>query len=338
MKITRLMIMGVLLSAICAGQANPVPRHVLQPTGQVLQMPDMQDGKHMGIPFWSGEYLIQMPIYTHEASDVSLYIWDSQGHMVAEPHIWFDGSIEMCLTSVQVTSPKSLLVAGYAKKSDGTDAFFIAESDLAGRLGRVVQVSPYIVRHVCMASDGTVWAFGNRRSSHSYLLRHFDLDKGYLEGFLTSAAFAGDPNHWPAGSVSGQYPVFLTCGADRVQILSGHTQEWIELDTKTKAITRYTMKPVPEFPDAVPFNLAQLDSGGVFASIWRRHTNAHDALTLGIFELQTNEKDKTATWVLLKTTDGSVPSSLLGTNGQELIYRSENQQGLSRSRPIPVGN
>jgi len=323
-----------------AVQAQTKPTHQLTPSGHEIVSPAAGTLQGLEAPYWSGEFLVQKAFYTHGPDDVSASLWDAKGQQVATPHIWFAGSSEMHFSAVIVSSANALLASGYTKKSDGTTAMFIAESDFAGHIGRVIQVNPLIVEHICVVPDGTVWAFGDDRNTKGYLLRHYDLSKGFLEGYLPVSDFVSvtsDPSaKWPAQSRGGRQPVYLTCTANTVGIYSGTTQEWIELNTTTRAISRYAIRPTQPYADAAPDGLAQVPSGRVYASLWRHRKLTQDERELGIYELQKDSSSGAASWVHLPSVDDSEPIGLLGNNGEALVHYQKGHVGLFSSQPKNV--
>jgi hypothetical protein len=207
----------------------------------------MFDGSTMGrgirIPYWQKGYLVSSKTEVWSADEWAVELYDSRGVQVREAKIWFPNSTRVGINGAAVTPDGRIVIAGNANQSDGTRAFFIAVTGDDGKFAQVIRTNPYLAAHVCVAPDGSIWAFGDDvdsgRDSQSPTLRHFDIAKGQVAALLPRSTFS--TRHSPAAPLGEGRSVAFACSQDRVVVYPEAAGEFIEVDFATQTVHRWKL-------------------------------------------------------------------------------------------------
>jgi len=235
--------------------------------------------------------------------------------------------------SATVTPYSRIVVGGTAEKIDGTAVSFIAMTDLSGKLTDVIQSEGFGPSNICLAPDGTVWSFGGTgyddqkrtEPKPGNTLRHFDFQKGEVGSYLPRSLFPSYPR--PENMAR------MHCSTDGVDVYSPRLNLFIRMDYD-KAPQLYHTKGEPT---GLQFDgFASTDRNNVYAHFYKLG-NA------GIYSLTFDETSKSATWVPITNTVGSVGtpgviSALWGADGDKLLVsRGEDSAGMIALHWASVG-
>jgi hypothetical protein len=299
----------------------------LQPPSRQAEFPILSSNEYFRHK-WDGKYLVSSGLHASPSSPV-VAVNDRNGGTVLNLALWFDDAEEVSVADAAVTSEGSVVIAGGARRQDGTISNFVAKVGRDGVVKSVVQTSPYVAYYVSPAPDGTVWTLGlerdgQLRGKESAVLRRYSFEKGQLLAALDSttlpATGAALDTPWYAA-----FPGGLTVGnhGRTLGFYSARTSEWISVDLKSHAITRLKIAPLSEKIEIT--GLAYTDSGEVFASL---SMPGETGSLSGLAKLDRSQ-DK-AGWLMVS---GTVSSSahavgdypfhqLLGCTGDTLVYQS----------------
>jgi len=199
--------------------------------------------------------------------------------------------------------------------------------DSGGKLGSVVQASPYFPTHLTVASDGTIWGFGGTgrdddATANDPVVFHFS-NTGTLIGTALPRKLFGSEPPFEVDPQSG--PAFLTSGGDRVVLYTPHTRQLIELALYGKIIGSYVI-PLPDQQrqgqsSQRPMGLAGLaitDRDAIYARL-------NGGETAGLYELDRTDQR----WVPLSQSlmEKLRIYSLIGCVGENLVLTPAGPRG-----------
>jgi len=286
------------------------------------------------LPQWENGRLISLDIETFQEGVANVRLYDASGTKTMSASIWFPDAVRVLIYSATVTPDGRIVAGGAAEKIDGTAAPFIVMTDLSGKLTDVIQTEGFGPTNICLAPDGTVWSFGGTgydeqkrtEPKPGNTLRHFDFQKGEVASYLPRSLFPNRPRPESMARIH--------CAADGVDVYSPRTNLFIRIDYAGKAPEIYHTKGEPTG--------LQFDG---FASTDRKYIYGHFLKlgTGGLYSLAFEEASKSATWVPVTNTVGSlstpgVISALWGADGDKLLVsRAEDPAGMTALHWAPVG-
>src|SRR5215470_8742576 len=275
------------------------------------------DGPDLAIPFWSNGSFVVRQIESYDGNVPNVRIYDGSGKKIREATVWFAGSQRIILSSVATGASGTLFVTGMANKPDGTRAFFLASTDVQGKVSSAIQMGEYHPRHVCAAPDGTLWTFGEMEwdmvaghAKEGNTLRNFDLQKGELSSYLPRSEFAN--SNFDAGGT------WIRCTDTAVQIYAA-SGSYIVLKYGEKQPQQYR---APLSSGLFIAGLAILDSGKIFA--YQGTTRSSAKPQTGLYQLLLDDGLKVGHWKLVATDSNSPVAServyrLWGADGENLV-------------------
>jgi hypothetical protein len=289
------------------------PSGLASPSYQADFTPVIVNGYHAVT--WGNGYLVSFGLGEMK-EPVTLY--DKAGNWLYANSLNLDGARLVYGQDVVATKSGTAIVAASAATADGAIADMIVELGKEG-IRRIIRTTPFYPLKVCVTDEGTVWAFGkeltpDRRAeprSNYALLREYSFDTGELRTTLSRSTF-----HPPAGvPLTGtRGDAYLECNSKKVVLASGATNELIEYDLASSALSRW---PMASLGDGFYMTGAALTrSGDVYVSTLRPGQNALTSI-LRIRESVSG----IAEWTSLQ----SVPAAnnffiLLGNDGDDLVY------------------
>jgi len=303
------------------GQQSPTAIGFASPHYQADFSQVIANGQHL--VSWDKGHLVS---YGAAEMKEPVTLYDKTGKLLFETSLTFENAIKVYGHDAAVTSSGTVVIAAAALTEDGKVADLIAEVGKDG-IHRVVRTSPFRVLKLCETEQGIVWTYGEEltedRSSERHgrypMLREYSLDKGGLRSELDRITFI-PPKGVPLAGAHGEFQ--MRCGAGKVVIVSGLTNELMEYDLASSKLTRWPIAPLPE---AFYLNGAAItDSGEIYVSTFRPGQNAQT----GMLHLQVNSAG-TVDWIPLTLGPASGKFFiLLGSDGEDLVY--------SRGRNAPT--
>jgi hypothetical protein len=253
-------------------------------------------------------------------------LYDKRGNWLFATFPAFEGALHVYGQDAVPTKSGTVILAASATTSDGTVADIIAEVGKSGVM-RVIRTTHFYVDRVCATDDGTVWAYGQEltedrkgESAKDYpVLREYSFDRGQLRTVLQRGTV-----HPPAGTpLSGaRRDVFLKCGAKKLVVVNGATNELMEYDFASSTLSRW---PIASFGEGFYMTGAALtQSGDVYVSVLRPSPKTLS----GVLRLNVTSAG-IAKWTSLETRPAAGNYViLLGNDGDDLVY--------SRGRRAPT--
>ena len=196
---------------------------------------------HCIVPEWDRGYLFHLE--SEDLAAVTMY--DKNGKKVLEARVVLQDAARVSLLTAGATHAGGILAAGGAIFNDGSNQRFIAKTDPAGRTVQSVHMGRFTTRHVCEASDGTVWALGHAMDlrdspqADKNVLRHYSFELGLLETFVSFDSISEVPGAYPG--ILNPMESHLRCGKDRVSVYLAPAAQYIEVDASTKKVTRWSV-------------------------------------------------------------------------------------------------
>jgi hypothetical protein len=298
-------------------------------------------GRPAAMPHWEGQYFVSaLAEVTRPQPNVALY--DATGYRVREATIWFPDSVSVKIFDAAVTPLGNVVASGYAGKSDGSMAFFIAKIDISGAVTHVVRTNPFKASKVCALDEDSVWSFGEELDKADAgldykMLRNYSFTQGLLRSYVSSRSIKV-----PAGGVVvGVSPYWLRCSGAKVVAYVGGGREYLQLNVANNTLDRFPVKQMPG--DMVVTGFALTGTGHVYASL---NVTGDGTLGLrGLFELKYDAPAKQVQWVPVQSTVTNFQSwqkvqqgaflDLVGTDGTNLIYsRFHQTKTLLWAKPI----
>jgi hypothetical protein len=213
------------------------PKALSDSTRRVVFDSGAFNGPSTPLPQWDNGYLVSREIETFQATVPNVRLYNRSGEKTREAVIWFPGSQRVLIYSATATPDGRIIAAGTAEKADGAAAPFIALTDTAGKMTKVIQTKGFFPVNICQAPDGTVWSFGgtgyDERSQPKPgdTLRHFDLQKGEIGSYLARSTFPRRPGP--------EIKAYIRCSANEVVAYSTNAQEYIEVSYGDNAPREY---------------------------------------------------------------------------------------------------
>ena len=197
---------------------------------------------HCVVPEWDLGYLLHRE-FDKDPALVTMY--DRTGKKLMEARVAPQNAANISLVATGATHAGGILAAGGGIMTDGSGHRFIAKTDPAGRTVQSVDTDRFTTRHICEASDGTVWGLGYDLDIHDSpdadrnVLRHYSLGKGLLGTFVSLDSISKFSDSYSAIANSGRS--YLRCGKDRISVYLALVAQYIEVDASTEKITRWSV-------------------------------------------------------------------------------------------------
>jgi hypothetical protein len=269
-----------------------------------------------GLPQWANGYLVSRQVETFQPDTPNVQLYDKSGKKALQSAIWFPGSQRVLIYSAVATPKGEIIASGKAEKADGEAVTFIALTDAAGNVKKVIQTMGFAPATVCQAPDGTVWSFGgtgydgnSRRPNPGATLRNFDFQKGELSSYLPRSSFAAKLRPGP------EVNAYTRCLTDEVVAYSPSAHQYIVLKYGSNSPHVYQVEAVP----------AELRLTG-FAAIDSKRIYGHysSGNNTGLYVLSFDEPSNTVKWNPIEGTIGKytttgVITALWGNDGDKLL-------------------
>ena len=197
---------------------------------------------HCIMPEWDRGYLLHRE-FDKDPAVVTMY--DRSGKKVLETRVVPQNTANVSLIVTGATHGAGILAAGRGIMTDGSGHRFIARTDPSGRSVQSVDTGRFTTRHVCEASDGTVWALGYDLDIHDSsdadrnMLRHYSFQKGLLGAFVSLDSIAKFPDSYAAVANSGRS--YLHCGKEAVSVYLAPVGQYIEVDASSERVSRWSV-------------------------------------------------------------------------------------------------
>jgi len=337
------LLLSLLASLQASGQTGsaPVASQLEPPNHQVTILDSPGTLRPAAMPHWEGRYLVSGTFEVKSPQpNVSLY--DQSGTRVRKAAIWFPDSVRVSIFDAAVTPQGNIVASGYAAKSDGTFAYFIAKTDLSGAVTQVIRTNPFLASKVCALDEDSVWTYGddlnkNHATLDYKMLRNYSFSQGLLHAYVPRSAIK-----IPVGGiVVGKSMYWMRCSGSKVAVYVGMGPDYFQLNVAHNTLDRFHVERMPG--DMMVTGFALTDTGHVFASL---EVTGDGTLGLrGLFELKVDTAAKQVQWVPVQSTLTHFQSwehvqegafwDLLGTDGTNLIYNHINQyRTLLWAKPI----
>ncbi|HEU5234133.1 MAG TPA: hypothetical protein VFU50_14815 [Terriglobales bacterium] len=279
---------------------------------------------------WENGFLVGLDQRESGASAVVGY--DSTGRMALKTSIKYPGADDIALTSATFDTAKHLIVAGGSSNSEGVVTNFIAQVHEDGSIEQLLRVNPFVVRQLCSAEPGKVWAIGSERDADRFaaypILREFGLRRGQLRTAI--------PRNTTKLASQGRYgnDTMLRCSKTAVVLYSSTTGELFKYDLRKDILQSWKITRF-DFYSIRATGLGIDDSGQIFASLHRLPTKtAH--LQTGLYVLNIGQ-DGNANW---EPIPGTVSSDsvvkLLGVEHHTLVYMPDARDPLATTVFTPI--
>ena len=271
------------------------------------------------VPYWSEGYLISIKTESFSPGTINARLFGRGGSKSAEVAFWFPGSERVGVTSAAVTPDGGIVGSGEADKADGTRASFIALANFKGQVTNVIQTGDFYPRNICVAPDGSIWAFGGMMWSatksepfQDNVLRRFDFRRGELASHIPESTFPKNLSMQP-DALS-----FIRCSADKVVVYSTPASLLIELPYKDDTPRIYNVS-VPQ--GLRVRSLAVTHSGAIYGSLLDRKVDSGKG---GMYSLVLDEASCSAFWhpvngAVGRWTDQGIVFRVLGADGENLV-------------------
>jgi len=314
-----------------APQANVTTRGLSTPHRTRVFSEAIAPGQFL--PDWNRGYLVFLTRESLNGADSqspTVILYDREGRRTRQARFWFPDTVRMFVYDATVTDDGQIIASGSAISADGKLAAFIAKTDLEGNVTQVVRTNPFVAKHVCSTSDGTVWTFGHEvekeEARGDYLmLRQYS--------FSTGAMKEDVPRHsipvrvLPTIAASGPQGGFLRCSDDTVGLYVNPTNEYFQFDSRKGVLERY--KADTTELDRMGLTGAALTNAGVFYASAENNAGANELRVRGLFELMVDTEARTAKWVPVNGTRSAMTwgesssniaiGRLFGTDGSNLV-------------------
>jgi len=293
------------------------------------------------LPVWDHGYLLHLEI-DRDPAVVTMY--DKNGKKVIEARMEPADATKVSIGSAGATRTGGIVAIGGGIMTDGSTQRFIVKSDAMGRIVQSVRIGTFYLRQVCEATDGTVWVLGFESNDHiaaeadKNVLRHYSFEKGLLGSFVSLDSISkanGTSLHFSARKS------FLSCGKDRVSVLFWNDAQYIQVDTSSEKLTRWSVA-LPSGVRGRASGFAVTEEGRSFVGL-SDYSEQDKKITRGLYELKANNGTSVATLVpvagtITKHDPDEIAAegtflNLWGADGNDLVVQRQGDgKGLSRAR------
>lgn len=299
------------------------------------------EAMHTIIPEWDRGYLLHWEL---DKDPALVTMYDRNGKKLLETRVVPQDAARVSLIAVGATHAGGILAAGGAIMTDGSIQRFIAKTDAAGRTVQSVHTDRFTTRHVCEATDGTVWTLGydldlgdSPDDADRNVLRHYSFEKGLLGSFVSLDSISKSPD--VILQVSAAPRSYLRCGEDRVSVYLPSAAQYIEVDASTGKLVRWSVD-MPFGVGSRTHGFAVTDEGRIFVAFANYSSGPNGELKHGMYELKATPDspiaslaavDRTVTvFDSYKTVPDGTFLRLYGSDGNSLVVsRKGDDWGLS---------
>jgi hypothetical protein len=234
----------VLLGAVCAlcAFAGDPDREVLSQAFAFADAP---------IPVFRHGYLVTFPPTSGPFNSFSVFAPD--GRLAFEKTIELPGGgSSVSVADVDLDADGNVAVAAHAPGSGGCMLHVVLVLDRTGRQTGLINTGCFVVGHLAMGPDHSIWTLGWERASGTtdedwqdyMIVRRFTMDGKQVSAFLPRSLF---PKGLEPGAPGGDLGIQVT--PDRVGVLVyagtiGTKREWVELDLNGNIVERLRVDSV----------------------------------------------------------------------------------------------
>jgi hypothetical protein len=279
----------------------------------------------VSLPDWSNGWAIAIEGEPRTANE---YRATSDG-TVRTGTVTLPGATQLAVWHATVAVDGAVVVSGHAYMSDRSAQYFIARIGSDGAVTGSVRTGPFAPQCICAAQDGSVWAVGSELDAEelgeSYaLVRHFDFEKGLIGQAVEADSFSPSQNpsrfmnRWVTGDTDSSW---LRCDSKRAYVYSNQTDELIEVDARTHAVSRWQI----DSSAGKVVGLAITASGELFANLLPDGDPTNGRPTLNLFALEKDKAGLSAGWVMAG--QGTAKGlRLWGADGDRLVLEDMDGQ------------
>ncbi|MGD0618821.1 MAG: hypothetical protein ABSB67_14285 [Bryobacteraceae bacterium] len=230
----RLVLLGA-VCALCAFAGNP-DREVLTQAFAFADAP---------VPVFRHGYLVTFPPVRGPFNSFSVFARD--GRLAFEKTIELPGAgSSVSIADVDLDADGNVAVAAHAPGSGGCMLHVVLVLDRTGRQTKLINTGCFVVGHLAIGPDHSIWTLGWQRAPGSteedwqdyMIVRRFTMDGKQVSAFLPRSLF---PKGLEPGSPGGDLGIQVTPGRVGVLVYAGTTsknREWVELDLNGKIVER----------------------------------------------------------------------------------------------------
>jgi hypothetical protein len=237
------------------------------------------------------------------------------------------------LHHASVGASGAIVVTGHASMQDGSAQYYIARVNTDGAVEQYLLTGQFAPLTISVAPDDSVWALGSElraeEAGRNYrLVRHFAFGKGLIGEALEARSFSSGENpyrtasRWSAGDTQSSW---LRCDSKGAYIYANLTNELIEVDAATHAISRWRVD-TSGAGDAKVVGFAVTESGRVFANLASRLDLNDQQSPRYLFVLDKDKHEAGARWVKVEEKPAT-PTEIEGrAAGRRRIWGSDGER------------
>jgi len=193
-------------------------------------------------------------------------LWDSRGSQVLDRPLQLPGASKVSITDVAVSSDGNIAVAASTMSSLGQAAGVITWLNSQGDLVRAVVTTPFAVRRVMFARDGTLWALGREHDARFNDVREFDLLRRYdSHGRFFQSALPRSV--FPFNRISPSDDALLNIAGESITVLSITSSMWVTLSLDGRITGQGTWSREDLSKIGWISGMASTPEGGLFVSV-----------------------------------------------------------------------
>lgn len=311
MKQTRV---GLLLLVVCLVPGQVVA-WTLQPTTTAVSYQDVLQ-RGVRSPDWSNGSAIRIDGDPSSANQVRTV---SRDGTVRTTTVILPGATRLSLRHAAVAKDGGVVVAGSAMMRNGAEQYFIARIGHDGVATDSVSTGTFAPHCVCPSPDGSVWVVGKdhraeERGENFALVSHYTFQKGLIGQALDANPFSRSFEIMASYAAADTTSSWLRCDSKRAYVYSNRTDELIEIDARTHALSRW---PIVSSGKVVA--LANTASGELFANLVAASDPMNDPPALSLFVLEKDHASSKARWVVVRASG----LALWGADGEQLVLADD---------------
>jgi len=295
----------------------------LEPTNRTVSYAAIE------LPDWSHGWAIGVE---GDPRVASRFVAISREGSMRDTRVTLPAAETVMLKHVVAATDGTFFATGHAFMKDGRGQYYIARVGADGTLTDAIYTGPFTPMCLCASPDGSVWALGSELNAAELgepyaLVRHFRFGAGETGRAVASTDFSDDKNPFrviSTRSIGGTDSAWLRCDSQRAYLYSNLTDELVEIDGRTHAVSRWRI----ESPSGMKVvSLAVTQSGRLFANLLPPDATIGDS-SLHLFALKLSSEGRTAQWDRIdraaerERTAGATGLRLWGADGAHLLLES----------------
>jgi len=268
---------------------------------------------HCIIPHWDRDHLFRLEI---DKDPALVSMFDRDGKKVLEADFKPSDAVSASVAATGSAHSGGILAAGGLTVKDGSLRQFIAETDNAGHVVRLItSKGTFYSRRVCETPDGSLWILGydwdsrNSPDADKNILRRFD-NKGPARSFISLDSI-GNPRESISQITTGRS--YLHCGTDHVSLYLGPSALYFEVHVSSGRVSRWNVD-MSSVVGSKADGFAATDDGRIFVALSNASETGSERKR-GLYELTAPASSATATLTLVQGTIAVFPSSQLAPDG-----------------------